>query len=83
MLVVLPETLHSGTKVKVHLPLAKHLVIDTEGEVRRLVPPATDAERLSAGIQFINLDEKIQNQVLRYIFAKEAEIRQKDRIWRT
>lgn len=83
MLVVLPESLPIGTKVKVHLPLSKFLVVDAEGEVNRVMPPSTDAERLSAGIKFINLDEKMQNQIIRYIFAKEAEIRQKDKIWNT
>ena len=83
MLVVLPEALPIGTRVRVHLPLSKFLVVDAEGEVNRLMPPSTDAERLSAGIKFIDLDEKIQNQMIRYIFAKEAEMRQKDKIWNT
>ena len=50
--VVLPETLPVGTKIRVHLPLSKCLTIDAEGEISRLVLPATDAERLSAGVSF-------------------------------
>ena len=71
-----------GTRLKIHLPLSNSLILDVEGEVCRVIPPATDAERLSAGIKFAKMDERVQNQVIRYIFAKEAEIRQKDKIWK-
>mgnify|MGYP003605579440 CR=1 FL=1 len=79
--VVLPESLPVGTKLRVYLPLPDCLVIDVEGIISRLIPPATDAERLSAGIRFAKLDERIENQVIRFIFAKEAEIRQKEKVW--
>ena len=79
--VVLPEHVPMGTRLKVTLPLTPGLVIETVGDVVRVLPPVTDADKLAAGIKFVNLDEKIQNQVIKYIFAKEAEKRQKDREW--
>ena len=79
--VVLPENLPIGTQLKVSLPLLPDFTLEAKGEIIRLLPPVTDSDKLAAGIKFLDLDAKIQNQVIKYIFAKQAEIRQKEREW--
>lgn len=81
MQVVLPEHLPLGSKMKISLPLLPDFTLETTGEIVRLLPPITDAEKLAAGIRFINLDHRIQNQIIKYIFAKECENRQKEKEW--
>ena len=81
MQVVLPENLPLGTKMKISLPLLPDFTLETAGEIVRLLPPVTDSEKLAAGIRFINLDHRIQNQIIKYIFAKECENRQKEKEW--
>ena len=81
MQVVLPVNLALGAKMKVSLPLLPGFTLETTGEIVRLLPPVTESEKLAAGIKFLNLDHRVQNQIVKYIFAKECENRQKEKEW--
>ena len=81
MQVVLPVNLALGAKMKVSLPLLPDFTLETTGEIVRLLPPVTESEKLAAGIKFLNLDHRIQNQIVKYVFAKECENRQKEKEW--
>ena len=81
MQVVLPVNLALGAKMKVSLPLLPDFTLETTGEIVRLLPPVTESEKLAAGIKFLNLDHRVQNQIVKFIFAKECENRQKEKEW--
>ena len=79
--VVLPEKLPIGSKLKIRMSLSPAFTLETTGEIVRLVPPVLESDKLTAGIKFLDLDHRIQNQVIKYIFTKEAENRQKKKEW--
>jgi c-di-GMP-binding flagellar brake protein YcgR len=79
--VVLANPLPVGTVVKVTVMLGADFVLETQGTVIRLMPPMPPVDKYFAGIQFVELDPPTKQKIIRFIFAKQAELRMKEKEW--
>nr|WP_094607643.1 hypothetical protein [Sporomusa silvacetica] len=52
--------------------------IESEGEFVRIKYPKTASQKHFASIKFCELDDKMTNKIVKYIFDKEIERRQKE-----
>jgi len=77
--VVLKEPLPEHSKVKVTMPLGTQAVVEVQGKIVRVLLPETANDRCCAGIMFTDIAEKMRNQIIKYIFSKQAERRQKEK----
>lgn len=82
-LIVLPRSLQVGDKYKVSIMFSPEFQLEAEGQVVRVVPPQPPQEKYFAGIQFKEkyIDEPLKQKILRFIFCKQAEKRQKEKEW--
>lgn len=79
--VVLVNPLPIGTVVKATVTLGADFVLETQGTVIRLMPPLPPLDKYFAGIQFTELDPPTKQKIIRFIFAKQAELRMKEKEW--
>lgn len=77
--VVMPVAPPADSKVMVMLSLADQTILKVRGEFVRIKYPKTTAQKHFASIRFCELNEKMTNKIVKYIFDKEIERRQKDR----
>lgn len=75
--VVFREAPPDDSPVKVFLPLT--VEVAATGKVIRRIIPETPEEKPAVGIKFDEIDEKTRNQIIKYIFGKQAEWRQKEK----
>ena len=75
--VLLETPLDIGTKVKISLSLENNNLIETEGEVVRIIPPETEQERYINSIKFTKEDAR--EIFAKYIFRKQIELHQKEK----
>jgi len=78
--VVLPVTPPASPKVVVILSLTDNKYLQVNGEFVRIKYPKTVAQKHFASIKFCDLDENLTNKIVKYIFDKQIERRQKERI---
>jgi c-di-GMP-binding flagellar brake protein YcgR len=82
-LIVLPRALQVGDKYKVSIALSPEFILEAEGQVVRVLPPNPPQEKYFAGVKFKekDIDETLKKKILRFIFLKQAEKRQKEKEW--
>jgi c-di-GMP-binding flagellar brake protein YcgR len=79
--VVLANPLPIGTAVKITVTLGTDFMLETQGTILRLMPPMPPLDKYFAGIQFGELDPATKQKIIRFIFAKQAELRMKEKEW--
>jgi len=77
--IVLQEPLPPDSRVKVTLPLTSEATVVATGEVIRVIFPEKPHEKITTAIKFSEIEERARNLIVRYIFRKQAERRQKER----
>jgi c-di-GMP-binding flagellar brake protein YcgR len=70
---------HPDTKVKITLPLPNGVVIEATGQIIRITPPDIPGDRQTAAIEFTDISERMRGQIVKFIFRKEVERRQKEK----
>jgi len=77
--IVLQEPLPEDSRVKVILPLTSEATVVAKGEVIRIVFPQAPYEKITTAIKFSEIEERARDLIIKYIFRKQAERRQKER----
>lgn len=77
--VVMPIPPPTDSKVMVLLFLENETTLTAKGEFTRIEYPKTECQKHFASIKFCDLDEKMTNKIVKYIFDKQIEQRQKNR----
>lgn len=77
--IVMPVAPPADSKVMVVLSLADQTTLKVKGEFVRIKYPKTESQKHFASIKFCELDKKLTNKIVKYIFDKQIEQRQKDR----
>lgn len=78
-LMILPEKVPVSTKFNMTLSLAPQDELQVEGEIVRIIPKLQEDEEICAGIKFSKIDEKNRQKIIKFIFQKQLERRNKDR----
>ena len=78
--VVMPVAPPADSKVIVMLSLPDQTTLKIKGEFVRIKYPKTAAQKHFASIKFCELDKKMINKIVKYLFDKQIERRQKERI---
>ena len=76
---VFPHFVPIGTKLNISVPLPNSVVVESTGQIVRLIPPSSKVDKLMAGIKFIDLEEKMKDQITKFVFAKDLEMRRRER----
>jgi c-di-GMP-binding flagellar brake protein YcgR len=79
MRVMLLEKLPLGQLLEIALIFDSLWTLVVQGKVVRVVPPQLKHEKYGIGVQFLEISEKTKNRILRFIFSKQAERRQKEK----
>lgn len=66
-----------GTKVKMVLTLSEGGDFEIEGEVVRVYKPQMDRQLFWVSVKFINVRDNVRDKIIRFIFKKQLEHRQK------
>lgn len=77
--IVMPVAPPPDSKVMVLLSLADQTILKVKGEFVRIKYPKTASQKHFASIKFCELDKKLTNKIVKYIFDKQIAQRQKDR----
>ena len=77
--VVMPVAPPADSKVMVILPLPDHTTLRIKGEFVRIKYPKTAAQKHFASIKFCEVDAKITRKIVKYLFDKQIERRQKEK----
>lgn len=77
--VVFPRSAAPETKVKITLTLPGEAVIETTGQIIRVIPPEVAADRQTAAIEFTDIPEKMRGHIVKFIFRKQVERRKKEK----
>ena len=75
--VVMEEEPPTAGMVRVLLPLAPDFTVETTGEILRVTCSKSTQERFLAAIKFDDLSPANQEKIIKYVFRKEIERRQK------
>lgn len=73
--VVMPAVPPEGSNVIISLALGENEVVDAKGEFVRITYPKAEDQKHFASIKFCEMDEKTTEQIIKFIFAKEVEQR--------
>jgi c-di-GMP-binding flagellar brake protein YcgR len=65
-----------GHVLSLSFPLAD-FTVEAEGTVVHTIPPDAPNDKYRLGIQFVNIDEKTREAIVKYIFHKEVEQKKK------
>ena len=77
--VVMPVAPPADSKVMVILTLLDNTTLTVKGEFVRIKYPKTAAQKHFASIKFCELDDKLVSKIVKYLFDKQIERRQKER----
>jgi len=77
--VAMPVAPPADSRVMVTLSLWYQTTLKVKGEFVRIKYPKTASQKHFASIKFCELDDKMTNKIVKYIFDKEIERRQKER----
>lgn len=77
--VVMPMAPPADSKVMVILSMADSKNLKVKGEFVRIKYPKTAAQKHFASIKFCELDHKMISKIVKYLFDKQIERRQKER----
>lgn len=77
--VVLPHYLPVGAMVKVNVVLDPEFSFEAQGIIIHLLPPSPPVDRHFAGIKFMEVDPATKQRIVRFIFARQAEQRLKEK----
>lgn len=75
---VLHEPVEIGTRLSLVIEVPGMEPIETIGEVVRVEKPKNDRELFWIGIKFLDIQEALRNKLIRFIFKRQLELRQKD-----
>ena len=75
--VVMPSVPPEGSNVLVHLFLTEEEVLDLKGEFVRVEYPKTEEQKHFASIKFCEMDKKMTERIVKFIFDKEVEQRKR------
>jgi c-di-GMP-binding flagellar brake protein YcgR len=78
--VVMPVAPPADSKVMIILSLADETTLRIKGEFVRIKYPKTESQNHFASITFCEVDNKMTNKIVKYLFDKQVAQRQKDRI---
>lgn len=74
---VLNEPVKIGTRLSLVIEVPDNEAIETIGEVVRVEKPRNDRELFWIGIKFLDIHESFRNKLIKFIFKKQLEQRQK------
>lgn len=79
--VLLPSPLSVGTTVRINVTLCSEFEFVSKGIIIHVIPPLPPVDKYFAGVKFLEVTEATKKRIIRYIFAKQAEIRMKEKEW--
>ncbi len=74
---VMPSVPPEGSNVLIHLFLAEEEVLDLKGEFVRIEYLKTEEQKHFASIKFCEMDKKMTERIVKFIFDKEVEQRKR------
>lgn len=77
VLIVSKQALEAGTKVEIVLDVPECGTIYTMGEIVRVQQPQPEKPIFWVGVKFIDIQEKDRSKLIKYIFKKQLEQRQR------
>ena len=75
--VIMPSVPPEGSNVLVHLFLTEEEVLDLKGEFVRIEYPKTEEQKHFASIKFCEMERKMTERIVKFIFDKEVEQRKR------
>lgn len=75
--VVSEMPLHLGTKLQVEVEVPEHGLVQAVGEVIRVFRPVSDRKLFWLAVKFTDIQENARDKIIRFIFKKQLEQRQK------